>query len=40
MVLLDGKAVTVLTLEVSEGRIANCYAIRNPDKLARIRYPQ
>ena len=39
MVLLEGRPVTVMTLEVVEGRIRNCYAIRNPEKLARIVLP-
>jgi hypothetical protein len=27
----------VLTLDVIDGRIATCYAIRNPEKLARVK---
>lgn len=30
-----GRVITLFTLEFVEGRIANCYVFRNPDKLAR-----
>ena len=33
---VDGQIVHVLTLDVVDGRIANCFVIRNPDKLARV----
>jgi RNA polymerase sigma-70 factor, ECF subfamily len=33
---LDGQPILVLTLDVVDGRIANCFVIRNPDKLARV----
>ena len=36
MALVDGAVATVITLDIINGRIATCYAIRNPDKLARI----
>ena len=31
-----GNSYHVLTLDVVDGRIANCFVIRNPDKLARV----
>jgi RNA polymerase sigma-70 factor (ECF subfamily) len=31
----QGQVVNVLTLDVIDGRIAACYVVRNPDKLAR-----
>jgi RNA polymerase sigma-70 factor (ECF subfamily) len=36
MAVLDGEVINVLTFDVAEGRIAACYAVRNPDKLRRI----
>jgi hypothetical protein len=33
---VDGQLTDVLTLEVVDGRIAKCFIIRNPDKLARV----
>jgi RNA polymerase sigma-70 factor (ECF subfamily) len=36
MTLLDGQVINVLTLDVIDGRIAACYVVRNPEKLARI----
>lgn len=36
VILVAGRADTVLTLDVSHGRIVTCYAIRNPEKLARV----
>jgi len=36
LVLSDGKLQTVLTLDIVDGRIANLYLIRNPDKLTRV----
>ncbi|HEY1600017.1 MAG TPA: RNA polymerase sigma-70 factor [Pirellulales bacterium] len=37
MALSDYQVVTVLTFDICDGRIVTCYAIRNPEKLARIR---
>jgi RNA polymerase sigma-70 factor (ECF subfamily) len=37
MTLHEGQILNVLTLDVSAGRIQACFAIRNPDKLARVR---
>jgi RNA polymerase sigma-70 factor (ECF subfamily) len=37
MALVGGQIVTLFTFDVVDGRIATCFAIRNPDKLAR--YP-
>ena len=34
--IVDGQLSLVLTLDVVDGRIANCFVIRNPDKLARV----
>lgn len=36
--LQDGQVSYVLTLDIVDGRIANCYVIRNPDKLARMTF--
>ena len=36
MAILGGRVVHVLTLDVADGRIAACYVMRNPDKLARV----
>jgi RNA polymerase sigma-70 factor, ECF subfamily len=36
MALLHGEIVTLLTFDVVDGRIATCFVVRNPDKLARI----
>jgi RNA polymerase sigma-70 factor, ECF subfamily len=33
--LIDGQVFLVLTLDVVKGRIANCFVVRNLDKLAR-----
>lgn len=35
MALSQGQIVNVLTLDIIDGRIANCYVIRNPEKLTR-----
>ncbi len=35
--VLAGEIVNLLTFDVVEGRIATCFAVRNPDKLARVR---
>jgi RNA polymerase sigma-70 factor (ECF subfamily) len=34
--LIDGQIYLVLTLDVAVGRVANCFVVRNPDKLARV----
>jgi RNA polymerase sigma-70 factor (ECF subfamily) len=39
MTVLDGQILHVLTLDVVDGRIAACYIVRNPDKLARVGVP-
>ena len=36
LVLVDGHVIQVLTFDVVDGRIATCYVVRNPDKLARV----
>jgi RNA polymerase sigma-70 factor, ECF subfamily len=36
IVLLGGQIDNVLTFDVVDGRIATCFAVRNPDKLARV----
>jgi RNA polymerase sigma-70 factor (ECF subfamily) len=33
---IDGQIYLVLTLDVIDGRIAKCFVVRNPDKLARV----
>jgi RNA polymerase sigma-70 factor, ECF subfamily len=33
---VDGQLDVVLTFDVVDGRIANCFVVRNPDKLARV----
>ncbi|MDB5384536.1 MAG: hypothetical protein JWM11_182 [Planctomycetaceae bacterium] len=38
--LYHGELASVLTLDIVEGRIANCYVFRNPDKLARMSKPE
>lgn len=35
MAVLGDEVVTVLTLDVADGRVAGVYLVRNPDKLAR-----
>ncbi len=37
LAVVDGEVIQVLTFDIVEGRIATCFVIRNPDKLARIR---
>jgi RNA polymerase sigma-70 factor (ECF subfamily) len=37
MAVLPGEVLQVLTFEIIDGRIATCYVVRNPDKLARIK---
>jgi RNA polymerase sigma-70 factor (ECF subfamily) len=32
----EGQVINVLTFDVVDGRIAACYAVRNPDKLVRV----
>jgi RNA polymerase sigma-70 factor, ECF subfamily len=36
LVMVDGQVVQVMTFDVVDGRIATCYVVRNPDKLARV----
>jgi RNA polymerase sigma-70 factor (ECF subfamily) len=36
MAMLGGEVDNVLTLDVADGRIAACFVVRNPDKLARV----
>jgi RNA polymerase sigma-70 factor (ECF subfamily) len=36
VITVDGQLIQVLTLDVADGRIANCFVVRNPDKLARV----
>jgi len=36
MTLHDGRVTSVLTLDIRDGRIASCFVIVNPDKLARV----
>jgi hypothetical protein len=36
MAVVPGAVIQVMTFEIIDGRIATCFVIRNPDKLARI----
>ena len=36
LVLVDGQVIQVLTFDIVDGRIATCFVVRNPDKLARV----
>jgi RNA polymerase sigma-70 factor, ECF subfamily len=36
LILADGRIWSLLTLDVVDGRIATCFIVRNPDKLARV----
>jgi RNA polymerase sigma-70 factor (ECF subfamily) len=36
VVLESGRVDNVLTFDVADGRITTCFAVRNPDKLARV----
>jgi RNA polymerase sigma-70 factor (ECF subfamily) len=33
---VNGQVTDVITLDIIDGRIANCFIIRNPEKLARV----
>jgi RNA polymerase sigma-70 factor (ECF subfamily) len=37
MAVLQGQVVNLLTFDFVDGRIATCFAVRNPDKLARAK---
>jgi RNA polymerase sigma-70 factor, ECF subfamily len=37
LAVLHGEAVNLLTFDVVDGRIATCFVVRNPEKLARVR---
>ena len=36
LLMIDGQVIQVMTFDVVDGRIAACYVVRNPDKLARV----
>jgi RNA polymerase sigma-70 factor (ECF subfamily) len=36
LVVHQGQVFNVLTLDIADGRIAACFVVRNPDKLARV----
>jgi RNA polymerase sigma-70 factor (ECF subfamily) len=36
MVVDQGQIISLLTFDIIDGRIATCFAVRNPDKLARV----
>jgi RNA polymerase sigma-70 factor (ECF subfamily) len=36
LAMVDGQVVQVLTFDVVDGRVATCYVVRNPEKLARV----
>jgi RNA polymerase sigma-70 factor (ECF subfamily) len=37
MAVAGGQILTVLSFDIVDGRIAACFAVRNPEKLARVR---
>ncbi len=37
LTILHGEVVTVLTFDVVDGRITTCFAVRNPEKLLRVK---
>ncbi len=37
MATVGDDVANVMTFEIVDGRIAKCFIIRNPDKLARVR---
>jgi RNA polymerase sigma-70 factor (ECF subfamily) len=37
MALYQGQVVTVVTFDIADGCITTCFAVRNPEKLARVR---
>jgi RNA polymerase sigma-70 factor (ECF subfamily) len=37
MAVVNGEVAQVLTFDIIDGRIANCFVVRNPDKLARVK---
>ena len=37
LAVIQGEVVQVVTFEIIDGRIATCFVVRNPDKLARIK---
>jgi RNA polymerase sigma-70 factor, ECF subfamily len=37
LAVVDGQVVQVTSFDIIDGRIATCFVVRNPDKLARIR---
>lgn len=39
LLTVDGQVIQVMTFDVDQGRIAACYIVRNPDKLARVGVP-
>lgn len=36
MAVYEGQVVNVLTFDIADGQIVTCYAVRNPEKLARV----
>jgi RNA polymerase sigma-70 factor (ECF subfamily) len=36
LALYEGRAINVLTFDIADGCITTCFAVRNPDKLARV----
>jgi RNA polymerase sigma-70 factor (ECF subfamily) len=39
LVTIDGQVIQVMTFDIDQGRIAACYVVRNPEKLARVAIP-
>ncbi len=36
LAIVDGQVIQLMTFDIVDGRIATCFIVRNPDKLARI----
>jgi RNA polymerase sigma-70 factor (ECF subfamily) len=36
LAMIGGQVIQVVTFDVIDGRIAACFVVRNPDKLARV----
>jgi RNA polymerase sigma-70 factor (ECF subfamily) len=39
LVTIDGQVIQVMTFDIDQDRIAACYVVRNPEKLARVVIP-
>ena len=36
LAIVNGQAVQVIAFDIVDGRIATCFVVRNPEKLARV----